>query len=161
MSPLPGVLVLVALAGCQPNDPAEQSARQYASSLEPLLAENGLLFNVLLDASADVYNGKTVTAETRVSWDRDVVPLAEHLRDQGLLVLPPPEWAADHKGLVEIWTTRAEAYRNISNAMAVGDLDQWKSGRDQADTAKLAEEEWFRGANSRLSPYGIVLDQFP
>src|SRR5678815_2840335 len=121
-------MVLVSLAGCQPTDPAEQSARQYASSLEPLLAENGLLFNILLDASAGVYNSKAVTAETRVAWDRDIVPLSEHLRDQGLLVLPPPEWSADHKGLVEIWTTRAEAYRDISNSMQIGDLDLWKKG---------------------------------
>jgi hypothetical protein len=152
--------IAVLLLACGP-DPTNVAARTYADSLQPLLDENGLLALHLLDAAADVHDAKATSEQTRVTWETDIVPLAEHLRDQALIVDAPPDWAADHKGLTDIWTARADAYREISEAIAQGDGELWKRGREEADTAKLAEETWFQRANERLGPAGVTLDQFP
>lgn len=133
----------------------------YAQSLEPLLDENGLVADRLLETAAAVYNGTAASTEVKLAWVQDIVPLAEHLRDQAVLVQPPVEYAEDHRQLVEIWSTRADAYREIGDALVSGDLEQWKKGREQADDAKLREEAWFRATNEKLQPHGVSLDQFP
>ena len=149
------------LAGCPQPGATTGPAHTYAQSLEPLLDENGLVAERLLETAAEVYNGKAASAEVKLAWAQDVVPLAEHLRDQAVLVQPPVEYADDHKQLVEIWSTRADAYREIADALRSGDMDQWKKGREQADDAKLREEAWFRATNEKLSAHGVALDQFP
>ena len=54
-----------------------------------------------------------------------------------------------------------DAYRDIAEALRTGDAGLWKQGRETADAAKLDEETWFRNANERVAPYGLILDQYP
>lgn len=152
---------LLLLLACTPAPPGADAARAYADALEPLLEENGHVADRLLYVAADVYNGKADAAAARAAWEDDVVPLAEHLRDQAVLVQAPPDWAPSHQTLVEIWTQRAESYRDISEAIDLGDPEVWKKARSTANDAKLREEAWFRDTNQRMQAYGITLDQFP
>jgi hypothetical protein len=154
-------LLLALLGGCKPEDPALSDAHRYLGALAPVLAENGLLARRLLDASATLYNDPTAQSEVKLAWTHDLVPLAEHLRNQADLVDAPPTWDAEHEALIDIWTARSEAYREIAESMHQGDADLWLSARQQADKAKLDEEAWFKEANDRLGPLGLTVDQFP
>lgn len=154
-------LPLLLTLGCAPAAQPDPAAKAYADALQPLVQENGLVAERVLEVAADVYNGKAVSADTRKVWRDELAPMAEHLRNQAALVQAPPEWSADHTELVTIWTLRSDAWQDISEALEAGDPDLWKTGRSRSDEAKLQEESWFRKTNERLASQGITLDQFP
>lgn len=154
------LITLLVLAACQPN-PQALAARQYLVDLDPLLLENGLVAERLLVQAGAVHDAKAQPKDTYQAWSTDIVPLAEHLRDEAAALNAPPEWLDAHKDLVAIWSTRADGYRDIDEAVEIGDPKLFKQGRDQADTAKLREESWFRDTNARLETYGLYVDQFP
>lgn len=155
------ILWLPLLASCTGSDPNRAEAIAYAKSLAPLLDENALIADRLLDVASSIHDDPPPSAEVRTAWSQDLVPMAEHLRDQSLFVSAPPSWSAPHKELAAVWSARADAWRDIAEAMDVGDLDLWRQGREKADTAKLGEEAWFQKSNEKMGAYGVVLDQFP
>ena len=129
--------------------------------LQPLLAENGLLAERVLEGASDVHDGRASAATTAMAWEREIAPLARHLHDQARRVDPPGAWASSHQRLVDIWGSRAESYETLAQAVRDGDGARWRRGRALADQAKLDEEAWFSAANERLTPSGISLDQYP
>lgn len=155
------MMLFALMIACAKPGPAEIDAQQYVIAVDPLLLENGLVAQRLLAEASDVYDGKAQGKDVKAAWIDDIAPLTEHLRDQASALSPPPSWNDSHKGLVDIWTIRADGYRDIAEAVVIGDPEMFKLGRDKADTAKLREETWFRDANARLQPYGLYLDQFP
>lgn len=157
-----GLLLLsLALTGCTEPSPMARTAPDYATDLEPLLYENGLLAQQVLFEAAAVYNGAASPEEVYTTWTDTVVPLARHLADQAIVASPPEPWAARHETLVSAWSDRADAYQGLHLAIEQGDPDAWKAARKKADDAKLREEEWFRSVNQELAPLGIALDQYP
>lgn len=148
------------LLACTP-DPLAVEARQYVVDLDPILQENGLVAERLLIQAAAAYDGKVQPRDTRLAWTADIVPLAEHLRDQAVAVQAPASWTQDHKELVDIWTRRADGYRDLAESVDTGDPALFKDGRAKADNAKVDEETWFRDTNARLEPFGLYVDQFP
>lgn len=153
-------IALLLLAGCQSSAGPPESVL-YVRQLQPLLAENGLLAERILEGAAQVHDERASAATTAVTWQREIVPLAVHLHDQAQRLDAPQSWATSHQRLVDIWGERAEGYELLSTAIRKGDADAWRRGRAMADQAKLDEESWFAGANDRLGPTGIVLDQYP
>lgn len=154
-------LGLVLLVGCPQANSGANDAALYVAELEPLVRENGLVADTMLHLAADVHDGRADGSVALQRWERDIVPLADHLRDQAAAVQPPPAWAQHHKDLVDIWTTRADAYHDAAEAVQLADAERWKLARQNADAAKLREETWFQEVNKRLADYNISLDQFP
>lgn len=155
------VLGLVSLVACPAADSGSKDAALYVAELEPLVRENGLVADTMLHLAADVHDARADGPIVRQRWERDVVPLADHLRDQAAAIQPPPAWAQHHKDLVDIWTTRADAYHDAGEAVALADAERWKLARQNADAAKLREETWFQEVNKRLAGHNMSVDQFP
>ncbi len=151
----------VVLVACSALSPDTQAANRYVKELQPLLVENGHLASRVLSLAARVYNGEGDPGDLARAWTSEVVPLAEHLHQQAQFVQAPEPWAARHEELVDIWGDRAQAYRTLSEALVLADLDGWKKGRAEATEVKLREEEWFKSANLTLAPMGIQLDPMP
>lgn len=154
-----GIAVWASLAGCSPS-PEQAAARAWSDDLAPVLAENGLVWQRVLETAADVHDGRADTDAAYATWKRDIVPLTEHVRDQAALVQAPNAWVLDHATLVEVWSVRAGAYRDLSVALDQGDTERWRNARARADKAKLDEEAWFQATNEKLRPYGLTLDQY-
>lgn len=133
----------------------------YLGQLQPLLQENGLLAERILEAAAQVHNGRSSPTAASATWQEEVVPIARHLHDQALRVDAPAAWAADHDRLTQIWGSRADGYTEISVGITRGERGAWQRGRALADQAKLDEEAWFTEAQKRVRPYGVELDQYP
>lgn len=155
------LLLLLLAAGCSTAPLGADDARTYASSLEPLVYENGLLAQGLLGAAADVHDGDIAPAPLVSWWSDDFTPLSQHLAHQAAAVTAPTDWTERHQELVTVWEMRASAYIQLDTAISQGDADQWTAGRAAADAAKIREEEWFRSADEALAPYGLALDQYP
>lgn len=152
--------LLTALVACAP--PAvPQDTATYVTQLHPLLQENGLLADKVLEGAADVHDGRASPNTASLVWENEIVPLAGHLHAQAEIVQPPTRWASEHRELVSIWGSRAEGYVLVAEAVNSGDAARWKRGRALADKAKLDEESWFEEVNTRLAPLGIDLDQYP
>jgi hypothetical protein len=154
-------LLSLALAGCAGLSPASSSTTVYLSELQPLLQENSLLAERVLFQAAAIYNEAAKPEQIANAWSAEIVPLSEHLANQAGFVSAPEPWSANHAELVEIWTDRAVAYRNLVEAIKTADADQWNTARAQADDVKLAEEKWFDALNEKLAPQGLVVDQYP
>jgi len=150
-------------AGCAMLQPGGADQLAYAEAIQPLLAENTVLADEVLGLAAEVYNDNAeadVDALTE-AWRTDVVPLAEHLHAQAALVKPPDAYIERHKDLVTVWASRAEAYRDLSEALALSDAERWAQARELANEVKLEEEEWFRTINADFGQNGLLIDQFP
>jgi hypothetical protein len=156
----PRWLLVAGLAACTAR-PIPADTATYVQQLHPLLHENGLLADTVLEAATDVHNGRATPTTATQAWQQEVVPLASHLHRQAELVLAPPSWVDAHEELVAIWGARARGYVLVSEAVNSGDELRWKRGRTLADKAKLDEEAWFKQVNSRLQPLGLDLDQYP
>ena len=153
-------LFLLALSSCVNPAPSIDNAT-YVVSLHPLLHENSLLAQRMLETAADVHAEKADGARAAETWRTDIVPLAQHLHDQAGLVNVPGPWVDAHGQLVTIWGSRAEGYALILEGIERGDAQRWKRGRSLADKAKLEEETWFQTTNKRLAPENLSIDQFP
>jgi hypothetical protein len=152
--------VLVALfLGCA--SPEERAAAEYVAALEPLLDENALVAERLGLAAAAVFRGESHGTAVRVAWQSELVPLAAHLQDQAKLLVVPPDWTDTHRALVEVWGARADAYRDLANAVNEGDDALWSTANARAHAAKVDEERWFISTNVRLQPYQLTATQFP
>ncbi len=149
------LLLPLALASCM--SPTARSAPAYVAELAPLLQENGLLAERVLEAAAAAHNGTTDAAALEDAWQHEITPLSEHLRDHAMLAEPPVR----HADLVDLWSDRAEAYRALTEALADGDLTSWQAARATADQVKLREEEWFKTTNVELASTWVSLDQYP
>ncbi|MFT7520460.1 MAG: hypothetical protein ACI9MC_002606 [Kiritimatiellia bacterium] len=152
-------LLSLILAACA-SGPTHSTA-VYVDQLQPLLVENSALAGQVLEASSDVYNDRTSAGTLTLTWETEVVPMAEHLHLQARLLQPPSDWIEPHQELVNLWGARARGYRALSTAIAKGDEPLWKRGKGLADQAKLDEEKWFIKNNATLAPQGVQLDQFP
>ncbi len=149
------------LTGCTDTSPEAEAARKWRGQVEPLLHENALLAEQVLETGADVYNGTGDAEKIETHWREAVVPTAKHLQHQAELVQAPEAWAARQKTLVETWADRATAYDEVLVALETGDKELWGVGRKRSDEAKLREEKWFKVVNQELAPFDLVLDQFP
>ena len=149
------------MIGCAVLRPGGAEQVAYLESIEPLLVENSVLSEEVLGLAADVYNGHPAPSDLVGAWRQDVVPLAEHLHAQAVLVKPPDSFIERHKELVEVWAARATVYRDLSEAIVLSDFDAWTSARGRANEVKLREEEWFRTINAEFGTNGLVVDQFP
>jgi hypothetical protein len=155
------VLAALIVGPCNTSTPERDAAASYVDMVSPLVHENGLLADRLLDTAAGAYNGSSNADETRRRFEGDIAPIAEHLYHQAELVSPPPDWAQRHHDLVAIWGERAAAYRDLAVALDHGDVAGWTSARTRADQAKINEESWFTSTNAALAPHGLILDQYP
>jgi hypothetical protein len=134
----------------------------YLTSLQPVLQENGLLVERVLIQAAIVYNNDSLRPETVADvWNHEIAPLAEHVYNQASFVQPPPEYAAAHKELVEIWGDRASSYRSLGEAVQQGDIEAWNQARSLAESVKLREEKWFDRLNEGLASSGLIVDPYP
>lgn len=154
------LLLLSALVSCVPKGPSYETSA-YVIALHPLLQENSLLAEKVLETAAGVHADKLDGPGATEAWRSEILPIAEHLHQQAAIVHAPGPWVDAHVQLVEAWGTRAEAYALIAEGVERGDLQRWKRGRSMAVTAQLDEERWFQESNQRLTPKGISLDQFP
>lgn len=152
------LLTTSSLFGCGPLD---SSANTYLDQLDPLIVENAILAERVLVLAAGLYNEEAEPARVAEAWEGEIVPLAEHLHAQASVVIAPTEWAPQHNQLVGIWSSRAEAYRDIAIAVETGDEARWKGATGKARQVKLDEEEWFRSVKNELSLRGLTVSQFP
>lgn len=155
------VMGLTATVGCGPLSPEAQSTNKYLRELQPLLVENGHLAERILILSAAVYNEDGGKDDLVTSWSTEVVPLAEHLHHQSQFLTAPDDWSARHSELVVIWGDRALAYRSLSEALILADVEEWEKGRSEATQVKLREEEWFKEVNQILANTGQQIDPTP
>lgn len=155
---LPLILVL---SGCNQLDPATTATTDYLNLLQPLLQENSLLAERVLFQAAGIYNEATKPSQVATAWTSEIVPLAEQLHHQASFVVAPEAWSQRHSGLVDIWGERATAYRNLGEAIRLGDAALWNDSRKKADAVKLAEEDWFNDLNRAVGPLGLVVDPYP
>ena len=155
-----GTLITIA-AGCSQFDPQLQEDRAYVRVLMPLLQDNALLSERVLIEAAAVYNDKSDPEKLGETWSTEIVPLAEHLHSQCSFAAAPESWTTQHGELVDIWGSRAKAYRALSDAIVMADDQEWQAARDLADGVKLSEEKWFQNTNQRLLLNGLAVDQFP
>jgi hypothetical protein len=153
--------LLALWAACAPPSPESRAAAAYLDALQPLLADNGLLYDTMTSAAGAAEGTPERQQATTEVWANDITPLAEHLRDQAGRVVPPSGWEEPHHTLTAVWTDRARAYRAIATALAQHDSDAFRDGQRRSDAAKAAEEEWFRSTNLRLAPLGHGIAQYP
>ena len=113
MNPCPLIVLLMA---CGPQSTEPQQARRYVDALAPLLADNGLLADILWESADVIYGGQGAHVATLRQWTEDIAPLAGHLHDQAALIEPPTDWAPAHAELVAAWGGRATSYRDIGEA---------------------------------------------
>ncbi len=161
-TPLPISALAVLLAcSCASMDPEMQRATDYVTRLQPLLQENSLLAERVLLQAAVVYNDQVEPKAMVDAWTQDVVPIAEHLHNQSVLVAAPQGYGEAHQQLVIVWGERARAYRDLSEAIYTADTKQWTKAKEDAKNVRIREEEWFEDLNSTLAARGIVVDPYP
>jgi hypothetical protein len=143
---------------CAP-DRKDDSA--YANALAPVLLENGLLADQLLDLAARAHDEAIDAATLQARWLDDAVPLADRVAIEAAAVSPPASWQADHDALVTVWRGRASALRASAWAVVDGDAAAFDAARARAATAQLDEEAWFRAANARIGRSALSLVPHP
>jgi hypothetical protein len=57
--------------------------------------------------------------------------------------------------LVEIWGNRAQAYRGLSESLAVADRAAWTTSVAKANAVQLDEEVWFKQTNKALAALSL------
>lgn len=135
--------------------------RAYAHGLAPVLLDNGLLADQILDVGARVHDESIDDATLRARWIDDVAPLADRVAIEAAALAVPPVWQADHQALVALWRGRATALRDTAWALDDADPAAFDHARGRAAQAQLDEESWFRAANERLASAGLALDPHP
>lgn len=158
---MPVPLLALTLVACNALDPATRDATQYVSDVQPLMLENARLSERLLQMAAQVYNQQVPEDGLARPWVDEVTPLAQHLAIEAENTPAPADWKEDHTSLVVIWTDRAAAFRELSEALVLADLDRWTSGRDGVASYVKREEQWFRSVNDRLRPFDLEIQQYP
>mgnify|MGYP007047043320 CR=1 FL=1 len=143
-------------------DPLAQDAADYNEAMSPVLAQNMELAQEFLEVAAQIKRKQVGAEELDVRWEAKVLPMADGLFEDARAVHPEtPELAALHERLVDSWGDRAEAYHQMHRSYKRSDSEGFQSAFDKNIEAKIAEEEYFRGVNVLLEPYGYHLDQFP
>jgi hypothetical protein len=143
-------------------DPLAQDAAAYNEAMSPVLAENMELAQEFLEVAAQIKRKQVGAEELNVRWEESVLPMADGLYEDARAVQPQtPDLAALHASLVESWGDRAEAYHQMHRAYKRSDSEGFQSAFEKNIESKIAEEEYFRGVNVLLEPYGYHLDQFP
>ncbi|MCB9763230.1 MAG: hypothetical protein H6739_25880 [Alphaproteobacteria bacterium] len=149
---------LVACGG----DPLSDDAPWYHSQMAPALAQNMELAQQFLEIAAKVRKEEMDGDAVLDRYERRIIPMADALKAEARAIEPTaPQLQTVHQELVEAWTERAEAYRQMHAAYRAGDADAFRTARQRNVEAKLTEERYFQQANALLSPYGVRLDQFP
>ena len=144
------------LASC-----TDSSTSTYAEQLDPLLYENTVLNDQLLNVAGGIYNDTVDSQRTAELFRSDVIPIAQHLAHQAAAVQAPEEWAASHAELVEIWAQRAHSYRELSEALWLVDAERFSNAQVALDKAAREEETWFADIRQKLAKQGVALNQFP
>jgi hypothetical protein len=145
----------ISCAGCGPLSPDVQEANRYLKQLQPLLIENSHLASQVLNLAADSYNEKGDAESLAESWATQVVPLAEHLHHQTAALPAEGAWSMRQTDLVEIWGNRAQAYRGLSESLAVADRAAWTTSVAKANAVQLDEEVWFKQTNKALAALSL------
>ena len=166
--------LLAFMVACGPRAEEPPEAQKYTEVLSPLLADNGLLADILWNTADLIYSetsdnplvgpvsGDSAKAKALFQvWNQDIAPLTAHLHDQATLVEPPESWIDAHAALVVAWGCRADSYRDIGEALILQDASALAAAKSSADHSKHLEEQWFRHVNKRLSPYDLHLNQYP
>ena len=149
------------LSACGPLNPEVQSANRYLNQLQPLLIENSHLTERVLHQAADIYNKEVKSDALEDRWSDEITPLAEHLHHQAQFIEAPPTWSPRHDDLVEIWGSRARAYRALSESLATADRKSWDAARKEASDVKVQEENWFKQMNQDLAVLNMGVDPSP
>ena len=149
-------ILLFLLVGC-----ADSATTTYAEQLDPLLYENTVLNDQLLNIAGGIYNDKVDSQKTAELFRSDVIPIAQHLAHQAAAVQAPEQWAASHAELVDIWSQRAKSYREISEALWLVDAERFSNAQVGLDKAAREEEAWFADMRQELGKKGVALSQFP
>ncbi|MCB9797987.1 MAG: hypothetical protein H6741_35365 [Alphaproteobacteria bacterium] len=158
LSALMAAALLVSCGG----DPMAADAEAYHAQLTPSLVRNMELAQQFLDIAARVKKEEMDGDEVLRRWEKRVIPLADTLQSEAEAIEPAtPELQALHAELVEAWTARAEAYREMHKAYRADDPDAFNAAAEANKKSKITEEAFFRKANGVLEPYGFHLDQFP
>ncbi len=139
----------------------QQSDVAYARDLAPVLADNGLLAERVLQLAGDATQPNPDHERLARGWTQDVVPLAIHVAVVSATVEAPPTWTARHGELVSLWDRRATAAQEAAAALSEGDRARWDRAAADLTRNRLDEEAWFRAANEALAPTGIPLDAIP
>ncbi|MEZ4321372.1 MAG: hypothetical protein R3F61_28125 [Myxococcota bacterium] len=154
-------LLVGALLGCSTLDPKTSAATEYVNDVQPLMLENSLLAERLLQLAAMSYNDTVPEAGFAPTWNDEIVPLAEHIHIQADSVEVPSDWKDLHDNLVVIWSDRASAYRSMGEAIVLADRKRWKEARELEGQVVKREETWFQTVASQLGQYDLTLEQYP
>jgi len=146
--------------GSEGSGPGSQEAAVYIELMTPLIHENRLLADQVLQTAADLHNGETKNEDALERWNKDIIPLANHLFHESAILRTPPEWSEKHGVLIDIWETRSKAYEEIAQAIERGDRAVWERAKTHSGQAKIREESWFNETNKTLSPMSLRLSPY-
>jgi len=158
---LVALLSLTVLSGCGP-DANQQAANDYVEAMTPLLKRNTTLSKTFLDMAAKIKREELTTAQIAKQFTKRVVPQAEQLQNDVAKVQPRPTSVEEvHLGLVRAWSNRANAYRQMADSWAAGDLASFNGAARDHATVNKAEERYFEAINTLLMQHGLVLQPYP
>jgi hypothetical protein len=153
-------LITLTILGCG-GDPRRQQTEDYLSRLTPILHENSLLADTVLQQAALVHNGQVDPKAIVTAWSTDIAPMAQHVHTLAADVAPPEHLAADHAALVQIWQRRAEAYREVVESHQRADLESFTRAQRDIGTITVNEDQWVRAFNARLDEMKLNIDLYP
>jgi hypothetical protein len=157
----PTVLVLLSAATACGPDPEHEKTVDYLTELHPVLLENSLLAERVLVQAAHVYNKDAQADEIASAWATEVLPIAESIPVLANEVQPPPHLSVDHNNLVDIWSKRADAYREVVEGLQTADRSRFDAASNATAAITLSEDQWVRAFNAKIEPLRLYVDLYP
>ena len=125
------------------------------------MVDNARLANKFVEMTLAISRDAESEAIAR-ELQQNVIPLADQLLNSAQQIQSTNmDLAAVHGLLVESWTLRAEAYRDMLGAYRSSDPAAFDSAAEKNRIAKEKSDVYFDGINRLIAPLGLHIIQFP
>ena len=155
------LVVLVSAIGCSGSG-NDLPIREYHATVQPLMVENEALADKFIELAIQIKQENIPGEEVARKLESDLIPHAQGLRAKASSInLGQNELGQVHAILVNAWTLRAAAYKQMVEAYEQSDTQIFDNALSNNNNSKSSEETYFSEVNRYFATKGLRLIQFP
>ena len=157
-----GLVLALAVFGCDEPDPLLQPATDYAASMRGLMQENAALEQNFIDLSGQLHQDTLTPEAIATALEDELIPGAMALEEKASAAAPTaPELAVLHSQLEKAWGDRTRSWKAIQIAFEEQDFEALQTAMAQRAESQAAEDRYLINASAALRPYGAALPRYP